>query len=301
MKTKPSFFIVGAPKCGTTALFDYLGQHPSISLPSIKEPNFFNSDLQGSKKAKNIEDYLRLFEGCDSNTITGEATTWYLFSKEAAKNIHEFNPNAKIIIMLRNPVDMLYSLHSHYMYHGNIETITDFRKALEAERERKQGRNLPKNSTRPYGVFYSELVDFAPQIDRYYKKFGKDNVMVILFEDFIKDTNSIYGKVLDFLSVPKGFTPVIKKVNANKRVKNKMIHSLILFLKHNSFFSFLTKELRLGFGFMRKIREMNREDSERKKMDLNFRNELISKYLNKIKNLEKLLNRDLSKWYYQAD
>ena len=193
--------------------------------PNKDEPRIGISIVISKKwhdRLKKIEKkgYLKLFKDCNPDTITGEATTWYLFSKDAAKNIYEFNNEAKIIIMLRNPVDMLYSLHSHYMYHGNIETIKDFKKALDAEEDRKKGINMPKNSTRPYGVFYSDIIDYAPQIERYFKTFGRENVKVIIFEEFIRDTSKIYYEVLEFLSIEEKLEPHITRVNANKKVRN---------------------------------------------------------------------------------
>ena len=129
---KPDFFIVGAPKCGTTALANYLGQHPDIFMAKQKESHHFATDLiPYDDYWRNRNHYLKIFQEAKENQIIGEASVFYLLSQEAAKNIKKFSPNAKIIIMLRNPVDLLYSHYFQAVYNGR-ETITDFEKALGA-------------------------------------------------------------------------------------------------------------------------------------------------------------------------
>src|SRR3954468_1950993 len=113
----PSFFIVGAPKCGTTSLNDYLRQHPRIFIPERKELHYFGSDLTFLKTQRPTrEEYLAHFAAAQPQQIAGEASVWYLYSQLAAREIHDFCREAKFIIMLRNPVDMMHSLHSQYLY-----------------------------------------------------------------------------------------------------------------------------------------------------------------------------------------
>jgi len=143
----PDFFIVGAPKCGTTAMSDYLRQHPEIYMPQRKEPHFFGSDLDAPYPyfIRDKEQYFSLFAEAKDEKRVGEASVWYLYSKRAAFEIKEFCPTASIIIMLRNPVDMIYSLHSQRLFTGN-EDIPDFEEALEAEEDRKRGLRIPSRT-----------------------------------------------------------------------------------------------------------------------------------------------------------
>src|SRR5258706_10449866 len=108
----PDFFIVGAPKCGTTAMNDYLGQHPDIYM-APKELHYFGADLKIKDKISESA-YLQYFKNAGNKKILGEASVWYLFSGTAAKEIKNFSPDAKILIMLRNPVEVVYSLHSQH-------------------------------------------------------------------------------------------------------------------------------------------------------------------------------------------
>ncbi len=223
---KPNFFIVGAPKCGTTAMNDYLAQHPEVFVPDIKEVHFFGSDLNFSKGALRDPDaYLALFQGATEPRL-GEASVWYLYSRTAAREIYTFNPDAKIIVMLRNPVEMLYSQHSQFLYNGN-EDITDFREALAAEPERRAGRRIPESAHLVEGLFYADTVRYAEQVARYFEIFGRENVHVILYDAFRADLPGTYRKTLQFLGVQDDFAPEFEVVNPNKRARSKLLRSFV--------------------------------------------------------------------------
>ncbi len=155
--TKPNLFIVGAPKCGTTFLYHYLKSHPDIYFPEFKEPHFFGSDLIRKNNAYNLNlnQYHNLFK--TDKKIIGEASTFYIFSKNAAKEIYNFNPDAKIIIMLRDLVDLVYSMHSQFVFSGD-EVIEDFKKALDIEHDRLNGRNIPNQTTVVNKLFYTNNI-----------------------------------------------------------------------------------------------------------------------------------------------
>src|ERR1043166_4244119 len=135
---RPDFFIVGAPKSGTTAMHTYLAQHPEVFL-ARKEVHFFGSDLDLQNDIRDLSTYLELFAAATNELRVGESSVWYLYSRDAAKEIKQFSAASRIIIQLRNPVDMIYSLHSQLLYSG-AEDIADFESALRAE---ERGRILP--------------------------------------------------------------------------------------------------------------------------------------------------------------
>src|SRR6266446_2704827 len=112
-RPKPNFFIVGAPRCGTTALYSYLRQHPDVFLPEYKEPHYFNTDMNSGGAIRKEKDYLAQFSGAQNQPRIGEASVYYLSSVAAPEQIKSFCPTAKIIIMLRNPVDTVDALHAH--------------------------------------------------------------------------------------------------------------------------------------------------------------------------------------------
>ncbi|MGH7858384.1 MAG: sulfotransferase, partial [Candidatus Binatia bacterium] len=118
MNRIPDFFIVGAPKCGTTAMNDYLAQHPDVFVPARKEMHFFGCDLVFTIPRITRDEYLQAFANWRGQKRIAEASVWYLYSRTAVREIREFSPAARILVMLRQPVDMMYSLHSQRIYNG---------------------------------------------------------------------------------------------------------------------------------------------------------------------------------------
>ncbi len=204
MKTskQPSFFIVGAPKCGTTAICRYLEKHPQLFIPPKKELYYFDSDLRSQPNIESLEKYLSFFE-LGNGKICGEGSTSYLRSQEAPKAIYDFNPDAKIIIMLREPVSLLYSFHSQRLYDGN-EVIQDFQQALEAELDKNREVTLRKYQNRRL-FNYRNVVKLSEQIERYFNTFSQNQVLTIFYEDFSKNTSKVFQEILNFLEVQPDF------------------------------------------------------------------------------------------------
>lgn len=216
MASRPSFFIVGAPKCGTTALADYLGEHPNIFMSSPKEPNFFCPEFKAKQYTSDLENYLALFSDSTPNHMAiGEASVWYLLSDTAARRIHDFDKDARIIIMLRNPVDIVYSLHSQLLWTLD-ESISDFSAAWELQDNRARGKHIPEKCREPLFLQYGIVGNLGEQISRYFKIFPESNIKVIFFEDFVNATADVYRDVLGFLNVPDFPRSKFQKVNANK-------------------------------------------------------------------------------------
>src|SRR5438093_448879 len=146
-RPRPDFFIVGAPKCGTTAMYAYLRQHPQIFMPFHKEPLFFGSDLTTRYGRMSLEEYLALFADASRGQRIGEASAWYLYSATAAAEIKAFAPDAQIVVMLRDPVEVMRAQHSQLLFNMQ-ETLTSFAEALAAEADRRAGRRLPPGPIR---------------------------------------------------------------------------------------------------------------------------------------------------------
>lgn len=221
---QPSFFIVGAPKSGTTSLCKYLNRHPEIFIPPRKEFRFFNPDIKSMNMT--LEKYLSYFtEG--EGKICGEGTPSYLRSQVAHKNIYDFNPEAKIIIMLREPVSLLYSWHSQLLFNGNSEDIQDFSEAIAAEADRRQGKRIPQKCENLEHLFYRNVVSFTSQVERYFNTFGREKVHIIIFDDFVKDTAKAFQETLCFLGVNPLFETTFDKKNASRKAKNTFLQRLL--------------------------------------------------------------------------
>jgi len=293
----PNFFIVGAPKCGTTALYHYLKQHPEIYLPGEKELHFFGSDLDLRVNRPNRSQYLSLFADAKDEKRVGEASVWYLYSKNAAAEIKEFNPSAAIIIMLRNPVDMLYSLHSQFLYNGN-ENISDFRSALDAENDRKRGLRIPGSVIHVAGLFYRETVKYAEQVERYFRIFGKENVHVIIYDDFARDTAAAYRNTCDFLGVANDFTPHMRVINPNKKVRSTVLRRFLTRPPSWSrkVGSLLIPRRHVRDSLKKTLSQFNTQYTSRAPMEAELRRILAREFIPEMEKLSMLLDKDLSRW-----
>lgn len=231
---RPSLFIVGHSKSGTTALARFLGAHPSVFMSTPKEPNFFARDFtagvtEGSFTERSEASYLALFEEARPDQVAGEASASYLYSRVAAEEIARFNPDAKIIIMLREPVSFLQSYHLQKLKNppADAEDIWDFEQALAAEEDRKHGRRLPPRCQVPQLLYYSERVRYAEQVARYLAHFPRENVLVIVYDDFERDNRRVFREVLSFVGVDPSFEPEFRTYNRGALVRDKRLQSLV--------------------------------------------------------------------------
>jgi hypothetical protein len=295
---KPDFFIVGAQRSGTTAMMTYLGKHPEIFMVNDVEPHFFGTDLHRPTYIRDERSYQSLFNEAKDEKRVGEKSVGYLYSKRAAVEIKEYQPSAKIIIMLRNPVDVLYSRHSRRVYFGN-EDIFDFEAALDAEEDRRQGLQLPKGVglREAWRLLYRDRVKFVEQVQRYLDTFGRENVHIIIFDDFINDTASVYRDTLRFLDVNPDFQPEFQKLNIDRHVRSEGIHS---FLKRppkavRSFVKTVTP-FRLRQRVVNVLLSLNTKHEPRPPLPQKLRSQLQAEFLPEVEQLSKLLGRDLTHW-----
>ena len=274
----PNLFIVGAPKSGTTFLYHYLKQHPDIYFPDFKEPHFFGSDLIRRNGAYNLslKEYQNLFK--TDKKIIGEASTLYIFSKNAAKEIYNFNPNAKIIIMLRNLVDLVHSLHSQFVFSGD-EVIEDFSQALELENSRLSGDKIPHQTTVVNKLFYSSNILSLPEsIQSFINYFGRENVKFIYLDDIRKSPDKVYSETLEFLNVNSSFNVSnFKVINKNKTYKSKIVRDFIK--KYSIFLGHLrSKIFKKPLGFIRVLESLNKSENERRSIPKNLNKKLTDQF-----------------------
>ena len=203
MDTWPNFFIVGAPKAGTTSLHAYLQAIPGIYLSRIKEPNYFSRiavpDDHPLRPIRDTRRYLQLFAGATTEKIIGEASPTYLADPDAPRLIHEIAPQARILISLRDPVERAFS---HYLMMRNNGTarlsfLAEFRRGLEKQQDRRLVLLRP------------DVGLYRAQVERHLGVFGAAQVQVILFEELIADVKGTLRKVLEFLGLNESVEQVI--------------------------------------------------------------------------------------------
>ncbi len=297
---KPDFFIVGAPKCGTTSMYHYLRQHDQIFMPDKKEPHYFGKDLikMSDEFIDNEDEYLNLFKDAKSNQKLGEASTFYLYSESAFKEIKEYNPDAKIIIMLRNPIDFLYSLHSQLLFSGN-EDETNFELAMELEEERMKGNKLPKNIDMIDKIYYLEHVRRIPdRVNSYLDTFGNENVAVIIMDDLRNNPEVCYLKILKLLNVDIKFTPDFSIHNPNKEVRSFWIRNLIK-RYHNDLGQLRKIFYKKPIGIIKYFINGNTKLLKRMPVTEVLRNKLIDELNPRIVQLEDILHIELKHWKLQ--
>ena len=259
----PNLFIVGAPKSGTTFLYHYLKQHPDIYFPNFKEPHFFGSDLIRRNGAYNLslDEYQDLFK--TDKKIIGEASTFYIFSKDAPEEIYNFNPKAKIIIMLRDLVDLVHSLHSQFVFSGD-EVIEDFTQALELEDSRLSGNRIPNQTTVVNKLFYtSNILSLPRSIKSFIRYFGRENIKFIDLDDIKKNPKKVYFETLEFLNIDSNLNiPNFKIINKNKTYKSKTVRD---FIKKYSIFlgSLRSKVFKKPLGLIKALESANKSENNR--------------------------------------
>lgn len=292
----PDFYIVGAPKAGTTAMYEYLRTHPDLYLPARKELRFFGSDLDiRDRQPLTAEQYLAYFAGAPADTLIGTAYVWYLYSRRAAGEIAQFSPDARIIAMLRNPVDMLPALHGEHIANGN-EDITDFTAALEAEPERRAGRRIPPHAHLPQGLWYMDVPRYTEQLERYFAAFGRDRVRVVLFDDFVADTAATFRETLGFLGVRGDFGPEsFEPVNVSRRIRSERFRHFLARpprLPRLIIRTFVPGRLRRSA--YERAKRMNIEVAARQPISPATADRLRTTFAPEIERLSTLLDRDLT-------
>lgn len=198
----PDFFVVGAPRCGTTALCRYLASNPQVCFSRPKEPHYFaiNSDVSSAERIR--RNYVdRFFAHRNSaHRVAGEGSVSYLYLPGVIERILQFNPDARFIAMVRSPLTMLPSYHLRMRYLLQEDEV-DFARAWNLQEARARGEHLPKRCLDPRLLMYGEVTRFGRQIESLFQLVGRERAHVIVFEDFVADTLAEYRKVLDFLQV----------------------------------------------------------------------------------------------------
>lgn len=291
---KPNFFIVGAAKSGTTTLYDYLKGHPEVFMPKDdlhKEPSHFSNLITWYKKP---EKYFPLFNDAKpQQRWIGEASTAYLSDPSAAANIHKYNPNARIIIILRNPADRAYSMYC-WMVQEGYEYVSSFERALSIE-ERRTLRKIP-NFWEPqyyYNYLYFRAGLYYEQVKRYFDLFP-GNVLVMTFEELLAGAKNDYAAVREFLKIgPHGASPDVS--NPSVRVVHPMVQFWLRKANNKFFDNAPTKEERDAL-LQRGIRS-----GKPPALRTETRLAMLEKYRDNILLTAKLINKDLDHWLPQKD
>ena len=296
---QPNLFIIGAPKCGTTAWYSYLGQHPDINFSEAKEPHFFCKDFPNFCWAKNLCDYNELFSNLPKSKYIGEASVMYLYSEVAIKNIFKFNPNAKLLAFIRSPESFFVSYHSQ-IYLSLDEEVEAPEVAWNLQAARKNGQQLPKNCREPKFLQYRDVCRFGHQLQRVRDYFPADQLKLILFEEWTKDPHSTYAEIMKFLELPNNGFSDFRQINSKRENRYRWLGQLVrrppAFLLSAAS---LTKRL-LGLnrlGFASRVRQLNeREKRNHAQLSDRFKKQLYLELADDRLKLESLLGHPIDSW-----
>lgn len=313
MVRHPNFFIVGAPKCGTTSLYEALRRQPSIFMPHdpqhywlAKEPNYFCPELvaRTNLAVSRPNDYLRLFSPATDQSCVGEASTLYLYSELAAQRIYETYPHGRVIAMFREPVAMMQAWHADNLRHGH-EVELSFERALELEEPRRHGRHLPRGCGYPQCLQYRSIANFSQQLERYQRYFAPSQIKVLLLQDLAQQPQRALNDVLNFLGLPAAGLEQLEVHNPRTQLHQGEL------LKHR-----LKNWLR-GFGIVRAAIKFMPIDFDRvlgrilrpamsrkvveSSADPGFLADLRRQMRPEVQRLSQLIGRDLSDWEESAE
>ena len=289
---KPNLFIIGAPKCGTTALAKWLSDRPEIYFSPVKEPHYFSEEY---RLTPGIERYEALFETANPavHKWVGEASVWYLFSTSAVRSILEYSPDARFIVMLRDPLDMAPSMHEQQRFNGN-EEVDDFEKALglSDRRQRGEGVGVWKGYVAPQHLAYLHCCSLGWQVRRLLEVVPSNKVHFVVFDDLSADPANTYSQVLGFLGLSVDGKADFAKVNTAKRRASPLLDKLVL--------RAAAMKCRLGIGvrfrILSGIRRWNVVHHQRPPLSRELREKMASHFRNDVALLGNLIGRDFSHW-----
>lgn len=303
-KYMPDFLIIGAGKSGTTSLFFYLKQHPEIYIPDVKEPDFFGYEMFSEKdfigkpiinhykrSITNLEEYIGLFKKAGKDQKKGDISNTYLYHEKAPKRIFHYIPNVKLIAVLRQPAERLYSRYMHLARENQLPT-PNFLDCLD-----KNSVWWERNDLVPEGFYYRNL-------SRYYDLFDPSQIKVFLFEELKNDQDKLIKEIYRFLDVDEEFTvDYSTSYNKSGLIRSKaydrifgkkgMIKRMVAMILSDKNYRKLK-----GNKTVRKYKNMIRDFNLKKPpLDLEAKQKVTEEiYRDDIIKLSKLIDRDLSHW-----
>lgn len=297
--SKPNLFIVGFAKCGTTALHEYLSTHPHVHPSFPKEPHFFIEPMWRKSPARTEAEYLRFFAGAPKDArVLLDSSAVHIYSPQALRKIREFNPDAKIIVMVRNPVNMLASSH-RYSCRMFVEDVEDFEDAWDLQASRAQGHNLPAGCEFPVLLQYENLGRVGQHIATLLEIWPRSQVKIVFFDEFVKTPLAHYKEILDFIGIPYDGRTEFPKVNEGGVWKSRMVGRMML----KSWPVVIKVLSRVGVaGVARRPRfwmflwGLNSARDEQTPMDPKFRQRLIDVFRDDIQLLAATTGRNLDHW-----
>jgi len=287
----PNFFILGGPKCGTTTVAHWLYQTPSVFLTDPKEPWYFAPDV-ATPWLKSLSEYERLYTKADeSHLAVGEASTIYLRSHLAVPEILRYRPDARFVVMLRNPIDMAVSLHAQEVFNLH-EDLVSFEDAWKAQSERNNGSCIPKSCPYPALLQYGEACMLGAQVEKLFDRVDSNRVKLIFLEELKHDPGKVYYELIHFLGARPFEAVDLSPKNRRKTHKSRLIKQATRQVER------LKRHIGVNFqtGLLSPLHRWNQKMLAPQGLPEAVRNELSEYFRKDIIRLQRLSGRQLSHW-----
>lgn len=294
----PNLFLIGAPKCGTTAMSSYLADHPDIFISEtvgVKEPYYFCSDLPTLHIRNRItswHDYKGLFTQVNSSVrYAGEATAVYLYSRAAVPSILASYPDPKFIVMLRNPIEIATSFHNQRRKSGL--DVKSFEKTWNLQHARAKGKELPTHFRDGVLLQYGEIAKLGKQVERLFTNVPKRDVCFVVYDDFARDPDASYHKVLDFLELPTDHRQNFEALNPSVTYRWQGLETGLKKIRRWR----IQLGVPGGMGIHAAINRLNAK-AGRRPLETSMRNHLRDYFRDDVVLLSDLLGHDFTRWLH---
>jgi len=294
---KPNFFIIGAPKCGTTSLASWLSSHPRVFMSPNKEPHYFSTDFNHGDIGS-LDQYEALFNNSlDSDLAIGEASTEYLLSENAVPEIEKTYPGSRYVVMVRNPVEMAFSLYN-YEKMGGREPIKTFEEAWRKSPARRKGELVSRWCSDPKWLDYQKVASLGQQLKRLLNQIHESRVLVLFLDDIKNDPRKEYLKVLEFLGLDDDAQMSFEPENIARSRKWSFLTRVVevVGLASRKIKKLFRIPLFKGTGLLRFVVRMNKGNATSLELDLGLREEMREYFHKDVELLSALTGRDLSNW-----
>ncbi len=221
-------FLVGAPRCGTTFLAKALARHPDVCFSKPKETHFFVRDAATLPPERWADEFLaRYFGSLDArHTLIAEGSPLQLRDPDAIERILHFDPEARFVVAIRNPIEMIHSFHARLVYLLD-EDERDFERAWMLQAKRAQGERIPRRCRDPRSLQYGEMASLGAQLDRLLKQVGRERVHVVVYDDIASDRVKVYRELLAFLGLPDDGRTRLRGRNGHREFRHAWAQALV--------------------------------------------------------------------------
>jgi hypothetical protein len=293
----PNFMIAGAPKCGTTALYRYLQTHPQVFLTEPKEPHFYAEDLGAHREVPQRDDYLRLFDKVQpQHCAIGEASVWYMHSAHALERVKAEHPDIRLLILLRNPVDFVRSLHSDMVW-VCFEDETDLEKAWALSEQRRAGQRVPALCQVPWFLDYQRVGLLGHHVQRMMQIFPREQIKFILLDDLQQSPQRVYEETLSFLGLESDGRTEFPRFNASKQNRSPFLAACRAAVIRSLPRSVVNAGKKLGLGYVsNSVMQLNSRPASKSPLRKDFGFELYEFFREDIALLSELIGRKLDDW-----